>query len=145
MFNNFYAPPASVVEDIVVVIKTKKIYSPTQVACGALGGPVGVIYFLMSNFDALGEKDRKKYTLIAGISLTIAIVAVLVLFPGIIPAPPVIVAQIILARQIAENLQMKKQDIINSPGFDFQSNWRVLFFTVLCSVGSLIMITVICF
>lgn len=40
-----------------------KIYSPTQVLCGTIiGGPVGLIYFLHSNFLTLGN-DKLKRTL----------------------------------------------------------------------------------
>ena len=40
---------------------TTRIYTPKQVACGALGGPVGLIYFLWANFSILKKKKIIKF------------------------------------------------------------------------------------
>jgi hypothetical protein len=116
------------------------MYSPTQVACGTIGGPVGLIYFLMSNFSALGQEDRKRKTLLLGISLIVALIAILPFLPESVPSTPFTIAYIIIARQVAEKYQMKKQAIIDSDIYDFHSNWRVLGIGLLCLVGSAIVI-----
>jgi hypothetical protein len=115
-----------------------RIYSPTQVACGTIGGPVGLVYFLMANFEALGQQNRKKRTLIFGIIFIIALIVILPFLPDSVPSAPFTIAYIIIAKQVAEKYQMKKQDIINSDVYEFHSNWRVLGLGLLCLVGSLI-------
>jgi hypothetical protein len=115
-----------------------RIYSPTQVACGTIGGPVGLIYFLMPNFEALGQKNKKKRTLLLGSVFIVTLIVVVPFLPESIPSTPFTIAYIIIARLVAENYQMKKTEIINSDIYDFHSNWRVFGFGLLCLTGSAI-------
>jgi hypothetical protein len=113
-----------------------KIYSPTQVACGTIGGPVGLIYFLHSNFLTLGNDKLKKNTLVYGGLFLLALVVILPFLPDEIPSTPFTILYIVIARLIAEKYQMTKSAIIDSDDFEFHSNWRVLLFGLLSLVGS---------
>jgi len=117
-----------------------KIYSPTQVACGTIGGPVGLIYFLHSNFSTLGNDRLKKNTIIYGSLFLFVLIIALPFLPDEIPSTPFTILYIITARLIAEKYQMTKSAIIDSDNFEFQSNWRVLLFGLLCLIGSVLII-----
>lgn len=142
MKNNIYATPQSEVSSKVDAASLTRVYSPTQVACGTLGGPVGLIYFLASNFESLGQYELKRKTLVIGIVLLIALVAILPFLPESFPSTPFTVVYILVARQVAEKFQMKKSEIVASEFHDFHSNWRVLGFGLLCLVGSAIAVMV---
>jgi len=116
------------------------IYSPTQVACGTIGGPVGLIYFLHSNFSTLGNDKLKKNTLIYGSFFLLALLIALPFLPDEIPNTPFTVLYIVTARLIAEKYQMTKSAIIDSDDFEFHSNWRVLLFGLLCLIGSVLVV-----
>src|SRR5690606_17821281 len=54
------------------------LYSPGQVAAaGFLGGPVGLIWFLKANFAALGNARLERKTVVLGIVLLVALVAIM--------------------------------------------------------------------
>jgi len=112
------------------------VYSPTQVACGTIGGPVGLIYFLMCNFKALGQEERKNATLFLGFILIVVLIVAIPFLPEKIPSTPFTIAYIVIARQVAEKYQMTKADIKNSALYDFHSNWRVFGFGLLCLAAS---------
>ncbi len=116
------------------------IYSPTQVALGTLGGPVGLVYFLWSNFSALGNKRLAKSTVLSGILLIVALVAVTPFLPESFPSLAFAILYVVIARYVAEHHQMTKLAILSSPRHDFHSNWRVLGFGILCLLGSAIVI-----
>ena len=121
-------------------INKVKIYSPTQVACGTLGGPVGLIYFLYSNFSALGNDRFKKNTIIYGCLFIFVLIILLPFLPDEIPSTPFTILYIVIARLIAEKYQMTKSAIIESENFQFHSNWRVLTFGLLCLLGSMLVL-----
>lgn len=135
MTHNPYATPdAPVVE---ATVAETPIYSPTQAACGALlGGPVGLIYFLHANFGTLGQRRQQTTTLVSGIALLLALIAVLPLLPENVPSLPFTLAYVLVARLVAERQQITKQGIIDSPQYGFHSNWRVAGLGLLCCVGS---------
>jgi len=140
MENNVYEAPESdvSVDESVAVIQ---IYSPTQVACGAfVGGPVGLIYFLMSNFDSLGKYTAKNKVFYAGIALLIILTAVFIVLPENFPSFPFTVGYIVAARYIADNHQLKKNEIDESDKYDFQSGWKVFGISLLCALGSILLI-----
>ncbi len=139
MENDIYSTPES---DIEADSNTSPIllYSPTQVAMGTLGGPVALIYFLMSNFDSLGQQQNKKKTLFLGIGLIIALLVIVPFLPANFPSTPFTVIYIIIARQVAEKYQMTKSAIFYSEIYDYHSNWRVLIYGLLCMLGSAIVI-----
>lgn len=117
-----------------------RIYSPTQVACGTLGGPVGLVYFLWANFRALGDAANAGKTLAFGGLSIVALVAGLPFLPEEFPSSPFTIAYIVIARGVAQHLQMTKQAIADSPRHDFQSNWRVFGLGLLCLLGSVVVI-----
>lgn len=117
-----------------------RIYSPRQVACGTIGGPVGLMYFLMANFDALGQPSRKNRVLNLGILFILALIIILPLLPEDMSSVPFTTAYIAIAYYVAERYQMNKQQIKTSEDYEFHSNWRVLGLGLLCLVGSVIAI-----
>lgn len=109
-----------------------KLYSPIQVACGTIGGPVGLIYFLRANFLALGNAQAARKTTIIGVLLLLGITVLAQALPQKMPSTPISIAYIIVARVIAEKFQKRKQEIADSPQYGFHSNWRVLLLGLLC-------------
>jgi uncharacterized membrane protein len=138
--NDIYATPKSAVAEKAAGKSPILVYSPTQVACGTIGGPVGLIYFLMSNFEALEQKERKKNTLLAGIAFIVVLIALVPFLPENFPNISFTIAYIIIAHQVAEKYQMTKADIMNSGQYDFHSNWRVLGIGLLCMLASVVII-----
>jgi hypothetical protein len=138
--DNPYTAPSAEVIDIVDTSKQIKLYSPVQVACGTIGGPVGLIYFLKSNFSALGEYKFERITLIVGILLIPSLVISLVALPENFPSYPFTIAYILSALYVANKYQMTKQAIVDSPQHGFHSNWRVLWIGLLCLVISAILL-----
>ncbi|MPW29178.1 hypothetical protein F9L16_09225 [Agarivorans sp. B2Z047] len=119
------------------------IYSPTQAACGALlGGPIGLIYFLMANFGALENDNARRKTLYSGIVLIIAQLFLLPILPENFPSTPFAVVYIITARMIAEKYQLTKSDIADSEQYRFHSNWKVFGLSLLCLLGSMAVIMI---
>ncbi|WP_198300892.1 hypothetical protein [Cellvibrio sp. PSBB006] len=116
------------------------LYSPTQAACGTIGGPVGLVYFLWKNFRSLNNESAAKKTVLYGGFFIIALTALIPFLPENIPNTIFTIAYIITARHVAEKHQMSKQAIKDSPLHDFQSNWRVLGVGLLCLIASAIII-----
>jgi hypothetical protein len=136
--NPYAAPSAAVLAGRIG--EPIRLYSPTQVACGTIGGPVGLIYFLKANFSALGNDAAARKTLIFGALLILCLVALLPFLPEKVPNSPFTIAYILIARGVAQKYQMTKQTISDSPRYDFQSNWRVFGLGLLCLVGSVAVI-----
>lgn len=122
--------------------QTIRLYSPTQVACGTLGGPVGLVYFLSANFSAMGNSHLARRTILLGIVFIAALLVILPLLPAKTPSAPFTVAYILVARYVSEKFQMTKQAIADSPRHDFHSNWRVLGLALPCLAGSFLVIAV---
>lgn len=117
-----------------------RLYSPAQVACGTIGGPVGLIYFLKANYTALGNDRLEKKTLVYGILLILSLLAILPFLPKEFPGYPFTFLYIFIARHVAEKYQMSKQAIVDSTLYGFHSNWRVLGLGLLCLLASAIVI-----
>jgi len=140
MNENPYTPPAANVHDGLYV-NAIKLYSPAQTAWGAfLGGPVGLISFLGENFSALGNKSAVSKTIGYGVLLIIGLLALLLILPEWFPSTVFSVIYILITWSISENYQKRKQEIAESPEYDFHSNWRVLGLGLLCMVGSAIVL-----
>jgi len=142
MNENPYTPPAADIRDDLYA-NAVKLYSPAQAACGAfLGGPVALIYFLRKNFSALGNDSAASKTVGYGVLFILGLLALIPILPDRFPSIVFTIAYIFIAKSISENYQKKKQEIAESPEYDFHSNWRVLGFGLLCAVGSGIAIIV---
>lgn len=115
-----------------------KLYSPTQAACGTIGGPVGLVYFLWYNFRALNDERAAKMSLVYGALFILALIIVLPFLPDEVPGMAFTVAYIVTARLIVEKFQMTKQAIAESPAHDFHSNWRVFGMGILCLLVSIV-------
>jgi hypothetical protein len=117
-----------------------RMYSPTQVACGTLGGPIGLIHFLHANFVALGQARRARLTLVYGALGLLGLLILLPILPDKFPSSPFTIAYILIARQVAENMQMTKAAIAASPHHTFHSGWRVFGLGMLCLLASLLVL-----
>jgi hypothetical protein len=140
--DNPYAAPSAAVVDAANAADTIRVYSPIQVACGTIGGPVGLIYFLRANFLALGNYRLARTTLVSGLVLIPALLISVVLLPENFPNYPFTIAYILAALYVSAKYQMTKRAIVESAAHDFQSNWRVLWLGLLCLVGSIILLVV---
>ena len=138
MTDNPYQVPSAEVRDITQ--GTIRVYSPTQVACGTIGGPVGLIYFLKANFDALGNKSAARKTVLLGIILIIALVLIVPQLPNDSSSIPTTIAYIAIARFVATRYQLTKAAIELSDVYEFHSNWRVLGHALLCLLASAVAI-----
>ena len=139
MSHSPYSPPAASLA--FAPSKPVPLYSPTQAAMGALlGGPVGLVYFLRSNFVALGNLSAARKCLWAGALIVVALVVILPLLPEKFPSSPFNLAYIFAARGVTERFQLNKAAIASSPEYAFQSNWRVFGLGLLCLVGSVVAI-----
>ena len=114
-------------------MSTKAVYSPNQAAAGAfLGGPVAGLYFLKHNFRALNRPEQERMTVRYGGIFMFALLAILPFIPESVPGMPFAAAFIVASRMLVEKYQFSKQDIIDAPELEFQSNWLVLGVSLLC-------------
>ncbi|WP_211210669.1 hypothetical protein [Hahella ganghwensis] len=118
----------------------KKLYSPNQVACGTIGGPIGIIYFLASNFSALGKEREKQKTLVIGSLFIALLIGLMPFIPDEMPGSVFTIAYVVIARTISVKYQMTKESIINSERHDFYSNWRVFGMGLVCLVVSFVVL-----
>ena len=139
MSTNPYAPAIS---DVTSKTEAVRLYSPTQAACGTIGGPVGLIYFLWANFSALGKDRYARNTLIAGVVGLIGLIALVPFLPDKGTNTIFTVLYIVTARNVAEKYQMSKTAIANTPGYAFHSNGRVFWLGLLCLLVSFIVVAV---
>lgn len=139
MTDNPYAAPAAAISNRNAG-GTARLYSPVQVACGTIGGPVGLIYFLKSNFAALGNDRLEKRTLILGALFIAALVVSVPFLPDRFPSLPFTAGYIAIAWYVSSRYQMTKQAIAASPLHDFHSNWRVLGMGLLCLAASVVVL-----
>lgn len=114
-----------------------EVYSPTQVAFGTLGGPVGLVYFLWSNFVALGNHRAAKKTLLLGSAFIVVLVATIPFIPESVPSTTYALVYLLIGRYVAEKHQMTKAAILASETHTFHSNWRVFGFGLVSLIGSL--------
>ena len=114
---------------------TKPLYSPRQVALsGFLSGPWIAIYFIKSNFRALGDPVAENKALLVGTIIFIAIFSISPFFPEYIPSYLIGLLTLITSRMIVEKYQLTKQGIEESDIYCFQSNWRVFWLSLLSIV-----------
>lgn len=138
MTDNPYAAPQS---DISADAGTVPIYSPNQVAAGAfIGGPVGLIYFLWENFVTLGHAQQARKSLIWGAVLIVALLLILPWLPDKFPGIAFMLVYMAAGRQLANNQQLTKRAIDDSPRYMYESNWRVFGKGLLCMLGSFIVV-----
>jgi uncharacterized membrane protein len=121
-----------------------KLFSPLQIALGSfIGGPMALAYFLKTNFDALGQKDKSlKALLFCAAFLIVAIVAM----PLLSPIDKSLLQRSVyalVAFAIAYKYLPKKSGIKNSDLYAFQSRWTVLGVGVFSAVFFMILSAVI--
>lgn len=110
-----------------ITINELKMYSPVQVFLGAcFFGPITMIYFLWQNFKTLGKAKEAKYTVIYGIVFILIFIGTLQFIPKAIPGYVLQVVYSLVALQVANSLQMTKEEIEAATNYGFQSYWRVL-------------------
>ena len=135
------SPPAP--EDS-VAFRPVRVYTPSQVALGALlGGPMGVIYFLWTNFQAMDRPSAANRTIAWGMVAFAALVLLIMRMPQGPEAYLLTLAYVVIAGQIARRYQMSREDIGKSALYRRQSNWLVVGIGLLCSLLSLVVALVV--
>lgn len=112
------------------------LYSPTQLAVATvLGGPLAAVYFLRANYVSLEEFQRARVVTVWGVLICIAVL-LLVIF-----LPPQLLPEYLIpflcagaAYQIAIKTMPSKSDIQNDDILRQQSNWRVLWLSILLCI-----------
>lgn len=108
-----------------------KLYSPNQVGIGSfLGGPFAAIYFVWSNFRAMGSTAEARTTMILGVIVCVALLFILPVLPESFPNLAIPIVYTVVARLVAEKMQMSKADIERSETYGFQSVGNVAGFAV---------------
>src|SRR5688572_29101360 len=99
MTGNPYQPPEALLRpDEEIGRATGKLYSPRQVASGAfLGGPVGVVYFLVANFRTLRKHEATKIMLWAGGGCVLALLIAIQFLPERFPYRLLNIAYVVIA------------------------------------------------
>ncbi|MGM8936228.1 hypothetical protein ACS8E9_15335 [Pseudomonas neustonica] len=116
-------------------MSTQAVYSPNQAAAAAfLGGPLAGLYFLKHNFRVLQRTEQEQLTVRYGGIFMVAMMAILPFIPESVPGLPFAVAFVVVSRMLVEKYQFSKQDIIDAPELEFQSNWLVFGVSLLCMV-----------
>ena len=124
----------------------KKMYSPMQITMGTiLGGPLAAMYFLKSNFDALLKFDESKRTIIISILVSIALIAVIPFLPKKFPNTIIPILYLTPALWINKKHQLTKESILKSEEYGLQSNWKVLWLSILWLLAFFIPALVILF
>ena len=119
------------------------MYSPTQAASGAaLGGPIGVVYFLWANFKNLGRARAAKITVWSGLAGTILVLILALTVPDNTSSAPFTLAYILIARSVSSRWQMSKEAIASSSNHHFHSNWRVFWMGMACLLVTVILLLV---
>jgi hypothetical protein len=139
MENPYAAPQAEIAEDA----GRHPVYSPGQVMAGTfVGGPVGLIYFLRSNFVTLGNDALAKKSVVYGAVFIVALLVILPLLPESFPGLPLTIAYMVFGQQIANKYQLTRKAIDESTHYTTQSNGRVLGYSLLCLLASVIVLVV---
>lgn len=139
MSTNPYAAPTAPLSP--AAAGKRQMYSPTQVAAGAfLGGPLAATHFLWANFHALGNRSAARATPWLGALATIVLIALGYAMPEHSSNSILVIPQIVLARMVAERMQMTKAAIEASTEFAFQSGWKVFGLSLLWLAVTLLML-----
>ncbi|PKG76213.1 hypothetical protein CXF86_04720 [Shewanella sp. GutCb] len=119
------------------------VYSPTQAALGAfLGGPFASLYFLKTNFEVLKSEKSKKNTIALGSIIIFSLLLILPFLPDNFPNIVIPLLTVTITKALVEKFQFTKEDIEISEGLKYQSNWGVLWTSIICLVLLLIAVTV---
>lgn len=107
-----------------------RAYTQGQIFLGTfLGGPLAAIYFIKKNFDAMGDAKQSKQTIIIGLSLVAALLAILPFLPDFIPS----VAYAAGYAAAAQAIYIQKQATLkDSPRY---SHWNVALVALLSIVA----------
>jgi hypothetical protein len=125
--------------DQVSGINVIKLYSPWQAAIGyALGGPLGVTYFIKKNYDNLRNKKNAKLTVIGGIIFFGALVYITFFTKDVTTLGFQLVAMV-TAYNIVKTSQIKINKLDKSQ-YCFYSNWKVLGLSIIFFVVSIIIL-----
>ena len=119
-----------------ITINELKLYSPFQIALGSFfGGPIALVYFLWQNFKTLGKSGAAKQTVIWGAIFNLALPPVHQFLPSMFALVILPAIYSLVAMQMASSWQMEKEAIEGSVHFNFQSNWRVLIYSLVLFIA----------
>src|SRR5271166_4121575 len=136
---NPFAPPASPVADggpNAAITPKSRLYTPAQIRVGTfVGGPIAAAYLLRENFLRLGRGSEARTTVLWGVALTAALMALAPVLPKNVPNVVIPLLYSIVAGSVAEKWQLRKQAIRDSGWYQIQSNWRVLGISLLFMIA----------
>ena len=122
---------------------TGVVYSPTQAALGSfIGGPFASLYFLKTNFEVLRNEKSKKNTIALGSIFIFSLLLILPFLPDNFPNMVIPLLIVTITKALVEKFQFTKEDIEISEGLKYQSNWGILWTSIICLVLLLIAVTV---
>ncbi|UTV30040.1 hypothetical protein [Photobacterium atrarenae] len=118
-----------------------QVYTPKQVAFGALGGPVGMLYFIWANFSILKKDNHSKVTIVLGIAFIISLIFAAPFVPQSIPSIAFTLVYILVAYMLSQKFHLRKSVIIKSDKYTCHSSVRVLCITIACFWASYLVVT----
>lgn len=117
-----------------------KVYSPTQIAISTfIGGPGAIMYTLKNNFDALGDKEKSKQTILFGAVFVALSLVILPYLPDKFPNSVIPLGYTIAAHEIARKFQLSKEDILASNRYQLQSTRNIIVVGVVSLVAFVIL------
>jgi len=140
---NPYAAPLANSMDVRNVEQTKKrkLFSPKQGAVGAfLLGPITGLYIIYANFSVIEDYPKRLNTIAYGSAIVIIISLLLPFIPEKFPAIFFSLMYMLPTSFLMDKYQLKKQQIIDSDAYTFQSNWMVLGIGLLGSILFLVLV-----
>ena len=103
-----------------------KIYSPYQILLGSFwGGPIAGVYFLYRNYILLDNHKYAKKTILLGSFLILVLLGLIPFLPEKFPHTAIPLFYSFLAKQLATQTQLSKEDIKNNKNYLFESNWKI--------------------
>ena len=134
---NPYAAPTARAVDVhsASLAKKRKLFSPQQGAIGAFFlGPITGLYIIYANFSAMDDHPRRMNTIAYGLAIVIGITLLLPFLPEKTPSIVFSLMYMLPTSFIIDKYQLKKQQILDSDQYTFQSGWMVLGIGLLCAM-----------
>jgi hypothetical protein len=141
---NPYAPPSAAVRDSeprAAISLKARLYTPGQIRAGSfLGGPIAAAYLLRENFRALNRGPEARATVVWGVAFVVGLMALLPFLPTRFPNYLIPILYSIAAGSVADKWQLQKQAIVDSGGYQIQSNWRVFGMALLSMIAFMLIV-----
>jgi len=123
--------------------RKRSLFSPTQGAVGAfLFGPLTGLYIIYANFSAMEDYPRRLNAIAYGSAIILAVTLLLPLLPEKVPGMVFSLLYMLPTRYVMDSYQLKKQQILDSEQYTFQSNWMVFGIGLLGAICFLLLVVV---